>query len=413
MKSLTPGLLAVSATGLGLAWSAPAASFATLEKEYDSTIFPLLSRYCLDCHDEASNEGELDLEGFVDLAAVRRDSKTWQKIVYQLETGEMPPEKKSEKKNTPQPSPEEHATFLQWAKTYLRTEARAQAGDPGPVILRRLSNAEYTYTLRDLTGVPSLDPAREFPVDSAAGEGFTNTGGALVMSPALFEKYLEAGKEMARHLVLFPEGIRFSASTSRADHANELLNELRSTYLRATGGDGINFEYNDQVRSASPEGVGEGRVNLQPYFAALIRHRDTLRDDPERAGPIAHEAGLSSKYLGILAQTLLRPQRTGSFLLDHLRERLIQASPADAAGLAAGVRNWQDQLWRFNKVGHLGLIRKWQEPVTPLASHRDIRVKLAPGTNSIHLIVRHLGNGGKVQWQQPRIVRPGKNPIFL
>ena len=30
-----------------------------------------------------------------------------------------------------------------------------------------------------------LDPAREFPADSAAGEGFTNTGNALVMSPAL------------------------------------------------------------------------------------------------------------------------------------------------------------------------------------------------------------------------------------
>ena len=98
MKSFTHGLLAISATGLGLVWSAPAPDFATLEKEYDTTILPLLSRYCLDCHDEASNEGELDLEGFVNLDAVRRDSKTWQKIAYQLETGEMPPEKKSKKK---------------------------------------------------------------------------------------------------------------------------------------------------------------------------------------------------------------------------------------------------------------------------------------------------------------------------
>ena len=38
--------------------------------------------------------------------------------------------------------------------------ALSQAGDPGPVLLRRLSNAEYTYTVRDLTGVESLDPAR-------------------------------------------------------------------------------------------------------------------------------------------------------------------------------------------------------------------------------------------------------------
>ena len=56
-----------------------------------------------------------------------------------------------------------------------------------PVVLRRLSNTEYTYTLRDLTGVASLEPAREFPIDGAAGEGFTNTGNALVMSPALLQ----------------------------------------------------------------------------------------------------------------------------------------------------------------------------------------------------------------------------------
>ena len=43
-------------------------------------------------------------------------------------------------------------------------------GDPGPVVLRRLSNAEYNYTISDLTGL-DLDPTREFPIDGAAGEG--------------------------------------------------------------------------------------------------------------------------------------------------------------------------------------------------------------------------------------------------
>ena len=33
-----------------------------------------------------------------------------------------------------------------------------------------------------------------FPADSAAGEGFMNTGASLVMSPALLSKYLDAGK---------------------------------------------------------------------------------------------------------------------------------------------------------------------------------------------------------------------------
>ena len=75
----------------------------------------------------------------------------------------------------------------------LDAVARERAGDPGPVVLRRLSNAEYTYTVQDLTGVDSLQPAREFPVDGAAGEGFMNTGQALVMSASLLTKYLDAG----------------------------------------------------------------------------------------------------------------------------------------------------------------------------------------------------------------------------
>ncbi len=55
MKRFISGLLAASAMGLGLAWSAPPEDFVTLGKEYHSTILPLLSRYCLDCHDEASS----------------------------------------------------------------------------------------------------------------------------------------------------------------------------------------------------------------------------------------------------------------------------------------------------------------------------------------------------------------------
>ena len=96
-----------------------------------------------------------------------------------------------------------------WVADYLHAEALASAGDPGPVLLRRLNNAEYTYTMLDLTGV-DLRPAREFPADGAAGEGFTNTGNALVMSPALLSKYLDAGKKIADHAVLLPDGIRFS-----------------------------------------------------------------------------------------------------------------------------------------------------------------------------------------------------------
>ena len=63
----------------------------------------------------------------------------------------------------------------------------------GIVLARRLSNAEYDYTIRDLTGV-DIRPTREFPVDPANEAGFDNSAESLAMSPALVKKYLEAAR---------------------------------------------------------------------------------------------------------------------------------------------------------------------------------------------------------------------------
>ena len=70
--------------------------------------------------------------------------------------------------------------------------SEAQSGDPGIVLARRLSNAEFDYTIRDLTGV-DIRPTREFPVDPANEAGFDNSGESLAMSPALLKKYLAGG----------------------------------------------------------------------------------------------------------------------------------------------------------------------------------------------------------------------------
>ena len=88
-------------------------------------------------------------------------------------------------------------------------EIRKHAGDPGPVLARRLSNAEYNYTIRDLTGV-DMQPTREFPVDPANQAGFDNSGESLTMSPALLNKYLQAAREVADHMVLTPDGFDFA-----------------------------------------------------------------------------------------------------------------------------------------------------------------------------------------------------------
>ena len=191
-------------------------------------VVPLVKHYCQECHDGEVKEGDVDLSGVSSLDAVRSQVKVWQRVAEMVASGQMPPPE------TDQPSDEERAEIGQWLHDFLKAEARALAGDPGRVVLRRLNNAEYTYSVRDLTSVDSLDPAREFPADGGAGEGFTNTGQSLVMSPALVTKYLDAAKAVAAHAVLLPDGFRFSEGDTRRDWTDEALARIRGFYGRFT-----------------------------------------------------------------------------------------------------------------------------------------------------------------------------------
>src|SRR5258708_4098761 len=160
----------------------------------------------------------------------------------------------------------------------LAAEASARAGDPGRVVVRRLSNAELNNTIRDLTGV-DLEPARDFPSDGAAGEGFTNAGDALVTSPTLLTKYLAAAKEVAAHAVLLPDGFRFSPSKTQRDWTDEATGALRD-FLSAY--------------------TKDGKWSPKPYLAALVKHRDEPSTDA-----IAAKEKLNAKYLAILRQALM------------------------------------------------------------------------------------------------------------
>ena len=105
-----------------------------------------------------------------------------------------------------QPSDASRKDVIDWVNDLKKNEAAKNAGDPGRVLARRLSNAEYNYTISDLTGV-DLRPAREFPVDPTNQAGFDNSGESLMMSPALMAKYLQAARMVADHMVLKPDGM--------------------------------------------------------------------------------------------------------------------------------------------------------------------------------------------------------------
>lgn len=366
-------------------------------------VQPFLQKYCLTCHSAAQHTGDINLEQFQGSAHVLRHPGVWQKVAEQLNLGEMPP------KAMPQPTAAERLRLMEWTRATLREAARARAGDPGPVVLRRLNNAEYAYTIRDLTRVPELDPAKEFPADGAAGEGFTNTGNALAMSPALVTKYLDAAKDVARHAVLLPDGLRFSPSVSRSDWTNETLAEIRAFYARFTEAGGQETVKQQGIDLDKNRG---GLLPLRKYLAASLRVRAG-----QTLASVVRAESLSAKYLASLGQLMSTP--TPSPLLDGVRRKWRSG---DVDGMLKEIEEWQQALWKFSSVGHIGKAdgpKSWMEPVTPVVASQEFRVKLAPVSGhevKLYLAADDAGDGAAgdtVIWREPRLTIPGRPPVRL
>ncbi|HZE96345.1 MAG TPA: DUF1592 domain-containing protein [Planctomycetota bacterium] len=369
--------------------AAPAAPDPDLGADYVERVRPLLAKYCLSCHSTEKKKGDLDLERFPGLAEIRRDLKPWPLVIENLENGEMPP-----KKATPLPA-EERKQIVAWTREMIGVEARARAGDPGRVVVRRLSNAEYNNTIRDLSGV-DLEPARDFPADGAAGEGFSNAGDALVLSPTLLQKYLAAAKEVAARVVLLPDGFRFSPSKNQRDWTDESLVALR-TFLATVSAD--------------------GKLPLKPYLTATIVHRDDLAAG--RIDDVAAKLKLSPKYLGILWTALHDP--TPSTPLDALRATWKTATAKDVDALVAEIGRWQTALWRTVKIGSYGggktLRQEAADPAFKTSQELRFGWKPVPGANDVTIALSSAeysgaADAGQVVWKQPRFVT-AKSPDLL
>jgi hypothetical protein len=368
--------------------------------DFDKTIKPILKQFCLDCHSTKAKKGGLDLERFGTLPEIRKDLKPWQNLIEQIETGEMPP------KDKPQPSAEEKKKLVSWVGSFLEAEAKSRRGDPGYVPLRRLSNAEYDATIRDLTGV-DLRPTREFPADGAGGEGFTNAAESLGdISPALFTKYLNAAKEIADRAVLLPEGFRFSPSKTRRDWSDEGVSQLRSFYLQYTG--------------------AEGRLPLESYLRATLKHRLAIREGKMSLAEVAQREKLNLNYLSHLWTRL--NQKSSPFPFEAIRQQWEQSSEANLPALLNEINAWQMALWQTYRIGNYfrPLGSSYTENLSrqlandpPVKDSSSFRLIAKPEAGQSQVILRLLardlvaGQTGEVLWQNLQFEEPGKEPLKL
>ena len=247
-----------------------------LEQQFEHTVRPFVTKYCVGCHSGKMPAAQFDLKSYTSVDMVTEDFSRWTLVMDRLRAKEMPPK--------PMPAPPADAVeqVIAWIGALRVEQIKEFAGDPGIVLARRLSNAEYNYTIRDLTG-QDLQPARQFPVDPANTAGFDNSGESLTMSPALLNKYFQAARGIADHMVLTPNDIEFSShpmlvETDREKYAIERI---------------IDF-YKRQP------------TDYADYFQAAWRfkYRNELGKPHATLSSIAAESKLSPKYLPMVWQIL-------------------------------------------------------------------------------------------------------------
>lgn len=184
------------------------------------TVEPLLSENCYRCHGGEKTKGKIDLKVLAEDPKFREEFELWNRVHETVESGEMPPDEDDALK------PEQQHKITGWITDELHTLAAEFSGDPGPVTMRRLTNAEYDRTIRDLTG-HDFELAKEFQSEAGGGEGFSNIGDVMFLSPSSIEKYLSAARQLADHATIMPgTGIAFHVNRIATLYRNEIKDRI-------------------------------------------------------------------------------------------------------------------------------------------------------------------------------------------
>jgi len=290
------GLLGLALYAQTVPSAQPAASPTPeqLDAQFQSVVRPFLDANCFECHgDDVQNAG-LKLNAYTNLDSVVKDFRRWNTVLGKLKRGEMPPDNADTHPTAAQLKP-----IIDWIEAMQAVESKNNAGDPGLVFAHRLSNAEYDYTIRDLTGV-DIQPAKEFPVDPANEAGFDNSGESLTMSPELVKKYLDAAQSVADHIVFKPDGFTFALNpmVSDEDRDNYAVH-LVVDYYKQLG-----------LTISLPAGTYVAEyLDYADYFLAAWRYqnRTALGKRFATLADFAKDANLSPKYLNTIWAVLNQP----------------------------------------------------------------------------------------------------------
>jgi len=239
----------------------------------------VLESYCIDCHGERRPKADINLDVLsVDWSA-ERTTGLWEKVLLNSEHGIMPPQ------NRDQPSSEERKTLAEWIDRELTSHIKIGGTAP-----RRLNQAEYLKTIRDLVYMRDYELPPGFPGDSET-HGFDNIGEGLVMSPTHMASYWKVASEIAD--LLYPQPRKAVPSKVQ------------------TGG------VEDLVLSFSASAIKDGKLRL------ASKARDIMRSC---TWPQQHQAKVSGVYKITVEGSCFKPRDGDLPMILEIRARQVSAS---------------------------------------------------------------------------------------
>lgn len=187
---------------------------ATTVSAEEAGFFPepieaLVSQYCLECHDDLSTEGDLDLTALGFDLTDPQNFNAWVTVFGRVNGGDMPPKEQG------RPDEAVRRDFLAHLFQEFKALELSLRVDNGRAEMRRMNRYEYENTLRDLLALPYLDIAKGIPAEGSA-HGFDKSAEALDFSHIHARSLMEAADEALR-LAVAPSREKPASQTLRVE----------------------------------------------------------------------------------------------------------------------------------------------------------------------------------------------------
>jgi hypothetical protein len=162
------------------------------------TILNLIDNHCIDCHDDDVSKGDLDFYALKWDLNQPKSTESWTRVLDVLESGDMPPKKKSKL------SEQDRASAIDNLTHELKTHQSLLNQKQGRSLSRRINRYEYENILRDVLHDPTLKIAHELPLDGEV-QHFSKVGSALDISHVQMEAYIDIVTKALERAINFPE----------------------------------------------------------------------------------------------------------------------------------------------------------------------------------------------------------------